>query len=232
MDPRRLRARCRRRGSRRAAGARSPTATRPPRNRRAALLGPAVASYTARADRRHRRPAWHEGHRELPFVFVGSAASAAAGLGAARRAPGPDRAARGAWRCSAPSPRSRRRSCWSVASGSSPRPTSRTRGQADERRRGAHRRRGRGRPVTSASQPPRGGALRRRAAGRLRVRSLRDLRGRHGSPRATPSTQSCLSANAAEPHSRAARVTHQLPPAMATADSPLTRRRFPPNRWD
>ena len=26
-------------------------------------------------------PAWHEGHREMPFVFVGSAASAAAGLG-------------------------------------------------------------------------------------------------------------------------------------------------------
>ena len=26
-------------------------------------------------------PAWHEAHRELPFVFVGSAASAAAGFG-------------------------------------------------------------------------------------------------------------------------------------------------------
>jgi hypothetical protein len=26
-------------------------------------------------------PAWHEGHRELPFLFVGSAASAGAGFG-------------------------------------------------------------------------------------------------------------------------------------------------------
>ncbi len=28
-------------------------------------------------------PAWHEGHRELPFVFVGSAAAAASGFGLA-----------------------------------------------------------------------------------------------------------------------------------------------------
>ncbi len=47
----------------------------------AALLGPAVASYTAVLIADTATPAWHEGHRELPFVFVGSAASAAAGLG-------------------------------------------------------------------------------------------------------------------------------------------------------
>jgi hypothetical protein len=47
----------------------------------AGLLGPAVASYTAVLIANTATPAWHEGHREMPFVFVGSAASAAAGLG-------------------------------------------------------------------------------------------------------------------------------------------------------
>ncbi len=47
----------------------------------AALLGPAVASYTAALIANTATPAWHEGRREMPFVFVGSAASAAAGLG-------------------------------------------------------------------------------------------------------------------------------------------------------
>ena len=47
----------------------------------AALLGPAVASYTGVLIASTAIPAWHEGHREMPFVFVGSAASAAAGLG-------------------------------------------------------------------------------------------------------------------------------------------------------
>lgn len=47
----------------------------------AALAGPAVASYTAVLVADTAVPAWHEGHRELPFVFVGSATCAAAGLG-------------------------------------------------------------------------------------------------------------------------------------------------------
>jgi len=47
----------------------------------AAALGPAVASYTGVLLANTATPAWHEGHREMPFVFVGSAASAAAGLG-------------------------------------------------------------------------------------------------------------------------------------------------------
>ena len=47
----------------------------------AALLGPAVASYTAVLVANTATPAWHDAHREMPFVFVGSAASAAAGLG-------------------------------------------------------------------------------------------------------------------------------------------------------
>lgn len=47
----------------------------------AALLGPAVAAYTAVLVSDTAVPSWHEGYRELPFVFTGSAATAAAGLG-------------------------------------------------------------------------------------------------------------------------------------------------------
>jgi formate-dependent nitrite reductase membrane component NrfD len=47
----------------------------------AALLGPGVASYTAALISDTAVPAWHEGHREMPFVFVSSAASAAGGAG-------------------------------------------------------------------------------------------------------------------------------------------------------
>jgi formate-dependent nitrite reductase membrane component NrfD len=47
----------------------------------AGLLGPAVASYTAALIGDTAVPAWHEGHREMPFLFAGSAASAAAGFG-------------------------------------------------------------------------------------------------------------------------------------------------------
>jgi hypothetical protein len=47
----------------------------------AALLGPAVAAYTAALIGDTAVPAWHDGHREMPFVFTGSAAMAAGGLG-------------------------------------------------------------------------------------------------------------------------------------------------------
>lgn len=46
----------------------------------AALLGPAVAAYTAVLAADTAVPGWHEGYRELPFVFVGSAATAASGM--------------------------------------------------------------------------------------------------------------------------------------------------------
>lgn len=49
----------------------------------AALLGPAVASYTGVLIADTAVPAWHEGHREMPVVFAGSACVAAAGLGLA-----------------------------------------------------------------------------------------------------------------------------------------------------
>ena len=47
----------------------------------AGLLGPGVATYTAALICDTAVPAWHEGHREMPYVFAGSAASAAGGLG-------------------------------------------------------------------------------------------------------------------------------------------------------
>lgn len=46
----------------------------------AAALGPAVAAYTAVLAADTAVPAWHEAYRELPFVFVGSAAAAASGM--------------------------------------------------------------------------------------------------------------------------------------------------------
>jgi formate-dependent nitrite reductase membrane component NrfD len=49
----------------------------------AALLAPAVASYTAVLLSDTATPTWHEAHNELPFVFVGSASAAAGGLGMA-----------------------------------------------------------------------------------------------------------------------------------------------------
>ncbi|MEE1942041.1 NrfD/PsrC family molybdoenzyme membrane anchor subunit [Streptomyces sp. TRM 70361] len=47
----------------------------------AALLGPAVASYTAVLISDTAVPTWHEGYRQLPFAFAGSATAAAGGLG-------------------------------------------------------------------------------------------------------------------------------------------------------
>jgi hypothetical protein len=46
----------------------------------AAVLGPPLATYTAALISNTAVPAWHEAHRELPFVFAGSAATAAGGL--------------------------------------------------------------------------------------------------------------------------------------------------------
>jgi formate-dependent nitrite reductase membrane component NrfD len=49
----------------------------------AAAAAPALASYTAVLLADTSTPAWHEARRQLPFVFVASAASAAGGLGMA-----------------------------------------------------------------------------------------------------------------------------------------------------
>jgi formate-dependent nitrite reductase membrane component NrfD len=47
----------------------------------AAALGAGVATYTAALVADTAVPAWHDGHRELPYLFAGSAAAAAGGLG-------------------------------------------------------------------------------------------------------------------------------------------------------
>ncbi len=47
----------------------------------AAVTGPAVATYTAVLVSDTAVPAWHGGHKEMPFLFAGSACSAGAGLG-------------------------------------------------------------------------------------------------------------------------------------------------------
>lgn len=47
----------------------------------AGLTAPPVAAYTAVLLADTATPSWHEAYRELPFVFVGSAAAAAGGLG-------------------------------------------------------------------------------------------------------------------------------------------------------
>ena len=54
----------------------------------AGLLGPAIATYTAALICDTAVPAWHAGYREMPYVFAGSAASAAGGLGLLTTAPG------------------------------------------------------------------------------------------------------------------------------------------------
>jgi formate-dependent nitrite reductase membrane component NrfD len=47
----------------------------------AAVLGPAVAAYTGALLSDTAVAAWHDGFREMPYVFVGSGAEAAGGLG-------------------------------------------------------------------------------------------------------------------------------------------------------
>ncbi|GIH16476.1 NrfD/PsrC family molybdoenzyme membrane anchor subunit [Rugosimonospora africana] len=47
----------------------------------AGLLGPVVVEYTSVLIGDTAIPAWQDGHRELPFLFAGSAAAAAGGLG-------------------------------------------------------------------------------------------------------------------------------------------------------
>ncbi len=46
----------------------------------AAALGPGLATYTAALISNTAVPAWHEGYREMPFIFAGSGATAAGGL--------------------------------------------------------------------------------------------------------------------------------------------------------
>jgi formate-dependent nitrite reductase membrane component NrfD len=54
----------------------------------AAVLGTGVATYTSVLLCDTAVPAWHEGYREMPFLFAGSAAAAAGGLGMLAVRPG------------------------------------------------------------------------------------------------------------------------------------------------
>jgi formate-dependent nitrite reductase membrane component NrfD len=54
----------------------------------ASVLGPAVATYTAVLICDTAIPAWHDAHREMPYLFAGSAAAAAGGLGMLAVSPG------------------------------------------------------------------------------------------------------------------------------------------------
>jgi hypothetical protein len=47
----------------------------------AAVTGPGIATYTAALLCDTAVPAWHEAHREMPYLFAGSAAGAAGGMG-------------------------------------------------------------------------------------------------------------------------------------------------------
>jgi formate-dependent nitrite reductase membrane component NrfD len=53
----------------------------------AAALGAGVSTYTAALICDTAVPAWHDGHREMPYLFAGSAASAAGGFGMLAVAP-------------------------------------------------------------------------------------------------------------------------------------------------
>ena len=57
------------------------TASARPAGLSAAAFSPGVATYTAALLAQTAVPAWHEARRELPFVFAGSAAASAGGLG-------------------------------------------------------------------------------------------------------------------------------------------------------
>jgi len=57
----------------------------------AGLLGPALTTYTAVLIADTAVPGWHEAHRELPFVFAGSAMAAGGGVGLLARDGGPAR---------------------------------------------------------------------------------------------------------------------------------------------
>ena len=53
----------------------------------AGVMGPAVATYTAALICNTAVPAWHDAYREMPYLFAGSAASAAGGIGLLTLAP-------------------------------------------------------------------------------------------------------------------------------------------------
>ena len=149
--------------------------------RRRRPAGAGVASYTAALIADTAVPAWHEGHRELPFLFAGSAASAAGGVRAAGRAAARERAGATARRA-----RRRGRAGRRAAAGAAPRDGRRDAARPGPRAGACGRRRCCRWPARSA---PRSGAPRSRfaaalsgggAAGGLGADPVRHLRRGHG----------------------------------------------------
>ena len=164
----------------------------------AALLGPAVTTYTAVLLCDTAVPAWHEAHREMPYVFAGSAASAAGGFAllaapSAEAEPARRLAIVGAAvELTAKKLLERR-----LEGHAEPYQTGRARCAAARRGDPDRLRTCRGGPVPA--QPGRFGRERRRAARGVGADPVRDLPGRPGLRALIRSTRSCRSASASGP---------------------------------
>ena len=218
LDPRRVRAGDRARRGRRAAAAAAARRRRSagwsarwparrtwprPRSR------PAVASYTAVLLSQTAVPAWHEAHEELPFIFTGSAAASAGGLGmivAPVRGGGPGAPAGAATARSSSSPR---RAGWSTGSGCVGEAFDTGEARRDLRCGAA------GSPRRACSAPLLLGrrsrlaaaGCRRRAAGRRLLRAARHAATPASSPPRTRSTSSSRSAAGSRSRARPVRVS-------------------------
>ena len=150
----------------------------------AGLLGPAIATYTAALICDTAVPAWHAGYREMPYVFAGSAASAAGGLGLLATRPADAEPARNlAVLGAAVELIAKRQLIRRLARVRGPEPRRAVRDRDDGRHPAARRvpDRGRaGRRGARPAQPGRFRAGRRVAGGGLGDDQVRDLRGGHG----------------------------------------------------
>ena len=150
----------------------------------AGLLGPAIATYTAALICDTAVPSWHAGYREMPYVFAGSAASAAGGLGLLATAPGAAEPARKLAVLGAGVELVAKRRLISRLA-ATPGQSLAEPYETGTDRRGAAARRGadRGRPGRRAARAAQPGAVRpvrRVAAGGLGADQVRHLRGGHG----------------------------------------------------
>ena len=150
----------------------------------AGLLGPAIATYTAALICDTAVPAWHAGYREMPYVFAGSAASAAGGLGLLATHPADAEPARNlAVLGAAVELIAKRQLIRRLGQPGEAEPGGAVRGRDDGRHPAARRvpDRGRaGRRGARPAQPCRFRAGRRVAGGGLGDDQVRDLRGGHG----------------------------------------------------
>ena len=151
----------------------------PPATAAAAVLGPAVATYTAVLLCDTAVPAWHEAHRELPYVFAGSAASAAGGFGLLAAPLGEQGPARRLAIIGSAAELAAKTAARTAAGGPGRAVPDRPGQHGAACRRSPDCRRPRGRCVVTA-QPDRLGPVRGDAAGGVGADPLRHLRGRYG----------------------------------------------------